>query len=537
MAGLLTEVGEQFSTVFKRFTFGQKLTIILVLLIAAGGIFGIVNWASRPDFVPLFSNLPPEDAGKIVDWLSENKIPYKLEQGGGRILVPREVVYNSRIRLAEEGLPSQRAKGYEIFDETNLGMSEFVQKINFRRALEGELARTIMDLDEVDEARVHIVIPEPALFREKENPATASVVLKLRGSLNSQQVAGVSHLISSAVEGLDTENVTIIDTRGNILSDYRDREPLMALSATQIQLKESVEKSLTEKVETMLSRLLGPTKSIVRVSVDLDFTHSEVTSEQYDPELTAIRSEESIERQDNTVDQNQVNPVDPTQPPLGSTKTTTETNNITNYEVSKTITRTTSQTGGIKRISAAVMVDGVYETVTSPEGETTQEYRPRSPEEMNKITEAVRSAIGYDDRRGDQLSVINIAFQTPPPEMPPSGLMPFIGRNWQQILQNLLLAAAIIGGLFYLRILLQRSSEAARVMMERRMAALPGRPVGALPGAVGEGGEPLALPDIDSELPPEVVEAQQLQQQIIEFVSEKPETAARLLKSWLVTSE
>ncbi|HEB85003.1 MAG TPA: flagellar M-ring protein FliF, partial [Bacteroidetes bacterium] len=365
MAGLLTEVGEQFSTVFKRFTFGQKLTIILVLLIAAGGIFGIVNWASRPDFVPLFSNLPPEDAGKIVDWLSENKIPYKLEQGGGRILVPREVVYNSRIRLAEEGLPSQRAKGYEIFDETNLGMSEFVQKINFRRALEGELARTIMDLDEVDEARVHIVIPEPALFREKENPATASVVLKLRGSLNSQQVAGVSHLISSAVEGLDTENVTIIDTRGNILSDYRDREPLMALSATQIQLKESVEKSLTEKVETMLSRLLGPTKSIVRVSVDLDFTHSEVTSEQYDPELTAIRSEESIERQDNTVDQNQVNPVDPTQPPLGSTKTTTETNNITNYEVSKTITRTTSQTGGIKRISAAVMVDGVYETVTS----------------------------------------------------------------------------------------------------------------------------------------------------------------------------
>ena len=279
-------------TVFQKLTFTQKVTVLGASIATILVIGLLVRWASAPDMVPLFTNLPPDDAGKIAQWLDENSIEYELEHGGSRILVPRANQYHARIQLAQEGMPSKRSTGYEIFDETNLGMSEFVQKLNFRRALEGELSRTVTSLDEVEEARIHIVVPEPALFREKEEEPSASVTLRLRGDINSEQITGISYLVASSVEGLDSDNVTIIDSRGNILSDVQTRDPMLAMSNTQLQLKSQVENDLMQKVETMLSQLLGPEKSIVRVSVELDFTQSSTTSEFYDPERVAIRSEE-----------------------------------------------------------------------------------------------------------------------------------------------------------------------------------------------------------------------------------------------------
>ncbi len=531
---LFGQIGEQFSTVISRFTLNQKITIVAVLLLTIGGIFGVVHWASRPDYVPLFSNLPAIEAGKIENWLQEEDIPYVLDQGGGQIKIPREHLYHARIQLAQEGLPGQRATGYEIFDQTNLGMSEFVQKLNYRRALEGELSRTVEELEEVERARIHIVIPEPALFREKEKPTTASVVLKLRRSLSENQVAGITHLIASAVEGLEITEVTILDSRGDLLSDMRERDPLIALSATQMKIKEEVEQNLTKKVETMLDGLLGQGKSIVRVAIDLDFSRSETTSEIFDPEQTAVRSEETIESSIVDQGQQQVNPIDPTQPPLGSSSQTTEVNNVTNYEVSKTVSHISSQTGGITRMSAAVIIDGVYETVTGEDGGTELVYRDRTQEEMVGIEEAVRGALGYNEIRDDQISVINIAFQVPVFEEPPISFIEYLKDNWYSILQKLLLGGAVIGILYYVRKLLQKSADAARLLWEQRMAEIPGAVPGALPGAIGEGLEPLALPDIEGELPPDVLEQKQLQQQLMEYAKDKPEPAARLLKTWLV---
>jgi flagellar M-ring protein FliF len=535
MASPFGTVGERFANVFANMATGQKITLVVVLVVGLAGIIGIVNWAASPDWVPLFSNLPPEDAAKIVDWLTENNINYRLEQNGSRVLVPRTFQYDARIQLAEEGLPSQRSTGYEIFDKTNLGMSEFVQKVNFRRAMEGELARTIESVDQVSEARVHIVIPEQALFREQQQPTTASVALKLSSPLSDGQIAGISHLLASSVEGLGTQEITIIDLQGNVLTNLTDRDPMMAMSTTQLQLKNNVEEKLTKNVDTMLDRLLGQDKSIVRVAVDLDFTSSDVTSEVYDPDQTAVRSEEIIESNQSTENTDQVNPVDPTQAPLGQSETQTQSNTITNYEVSRTVTNTSTRGGGIKRISASVVVDGVYEQVPDGEGGTTTQYRDRTQEEMQVIQNAVQGALGFDENRGDQVSVLNMAFQAPADIMPEPSFFDWLRDNGMNILRNVLLAGAIIGLLVYVRSLVQRTGQAARETWERRLAALPtGRAAGALPGAVGSDEERLALPDIDSELPPEVVEANQLQEQITDFVNEKPEIAARLLKTWLV---
>ena len=532
MANMFGTIGERFLNVFANMSNSQKLTMVIVILVGLGGIFGVVHWASSPDYVPLFSNLPPEDAGKIVDWLQENNIQYQLEQNGSRILVPKKNQYDARIQLAEEGMPSQRSTGYEIFDKTNLGMSEFVQKLNFRRALEGELSRTIETIDQISEARVHIVIPEPALFREKEKPPTASVALKLSSKLSESQVNGISHLIASSVEGLEPSNITIIDTHGNVLSNTTDDDPLMAMTTTQIQLKQSLEQNLTDKVASMLDRLLGTDKSIVRVAVDMDFTKSDVTSEIYDPDQTAVRSEEIVENTHQQQEQGQTNPADQTQAATGPSNATNESNTITNYEVSKTVTNTSNQGGSLKRISASVVVDGVYEPVAGGGANETQ-YRDRTPQELDAIRNVVSGALGFDDTRGDQLSVVSMAFQEPADIITKPNAWEWLRNNGPTLFRNILLGGAIIGLLFYLRNLLQRTGQAARESWERRLAALPtGR--GALPGAIGGMEERLALPDIDSELPPEVVEANQLQEQIIDFASEKPEVAARLLKSWLV---
>ncbi|HCV42271.1 MAG TPA: flagellar M-ring protein FliF, partial [Bacteroidetes bacterium] len=204
----------------QRLSIGQKIMLVGVTLASIAAIVALITVVNRPSYGMLFSNLRPEDASKIVEKLKERSVPYTLDDGGKTILVPKQQVYDLRLSLAGEGLPQSSVIGYEIFDRTNLGVSDFVQKVNYRRALEGELARTILELEEVEGARVHIVVPEKALFKDDEKAATASVVLKLRSGkpLKRETVQGIAHLVASSVEGLETNNVTIVDSRGSLLS-------------------------------------------------------------------------------------------------------------------------------------------------------------------------------------------------------------------------------------------------------------------------------------------------------------------------------
>ncbi len=375
--------------IWNRLTPNQRLLIGSVggALLLAVVLFLI--WAREPDYTVLYANLDPADAGEIVDQLRAKKIPYRLEEGGRTVLVPSRQVYESRLDLAVSGLPESGASGYEIFDRGSFGLTDFVQKLNYRRALEGEISRTIQSLSEVRSARVHIVIPEESLFAEDQKQATASVVVRLRGALSASQVAGIVRLVGASVEGLSPANVTVVDTYGNILSRAPEEGPLASATSTQLELRASVEKHLRTKVLQMLEGVLGAGKVAAQVNVDLDFEQIERTTETFDSENPAVRSEERIKG---------------TQGEEGSKSESI----VTNYEVSRTQERAVLPVGGIRKLTAAVLIDGTY--VENDSGE--REYMPRSAEEISRLTGIIKTAIGFDDSRGDVLEVHNIAFDT-----------------------------------------------------------------------------------------------------------------------------
>lgn len=395
---------------------------LLVLLVLLGG------WATREPYAVLYGDVDPAAASEIVQELDASKIKYKLQDGGRTLLVPKNVLYDARMRLASAGLPQAAGQGYEILDTNKMGWTDFVQKLQYRRALEGEIGRTIQSLDEIAQARVHLVIPEPSLFEEDEKPTTASVVLKLRNgsSLRETHVQGIVHLVAASVEGLDPGQVTIIDTRGRLLSRPVDGESLLGSTADHMQLVRSIEDGLVQKAQTALERVLGPNKSVVRVSVELDLERAETTREVYDAENPVVRSEQRSES---------------TSGETGNSEQST-----TNYEISKTVQHIVGSAGTVKRLSASVFVDGTYSNNAAGE----REYVPRSPEELQKLSNLIQTALGYDPQRGDQLSVENIAFddtemQRTLEEMEQTHLLEMVHR-----LGGLAVTVLLAGGLLFI---------------------------------------------------------------------------------------
>jgi flagellar M-ring protein FliF len=381
--------------------------VMLLLGAVAGTIVGIVflvGWLHNVTYARLYSNLEEGEAGEVVSYLTDNKIPYKLEDGGRSIEVPSEQVYKTRISLATEGLPRNGTVGYSLFDQNNLGMTDFLQNLNFRRALEGELTRTITQLSEVQAARVHIVIPKDRLFREDKREATASVLLKLRGrmTLSKHQIAGISHLVASSVEGLTPDNITIVDYDGNMLSGGQQSDPLAGLSNSQLEVRQNVEQYLENKAQTMLDGVLGPGKSIVRLTADLNFQQVEKSAETYDPNSPSIRSEERTKTNNASNDKNQ--------PPSESTNQENSETVVTNYELNKTVEHIVNAVGTIDRLSIAVMVDGTYGMPAEGSGAGERVYQPRTQDELDKLAAIVKSAVGFNSQRSDQVEFFNVPF-------------------------------------------------------------------------------------------------------------------------------
>ncbi len=385
----------QFQSLWEKLVRWQKIAIIAGLASALMVLITIILLNTHKEYGVLFSHLSEQDASAILQKLKEEKVPYQLRNEGATILIPKELVYEKRLVFAAEGLPENGVVGYEIFDKNNIGLTDFVQKLNYKRALEGELSRTIQSFDEILNARVHIMIPEPTLFTEKEKPATASVVVNLAPGkhLKADQVEGIANLVAASVEGLDVDRVTVINSHGKVISSQKNRNHLIELTASQLDLQERVESYFEEKLSGILTGLVGPNNFIVRVTAELDFNQVERTSESYDPESSAVRSQESDVQSGS----------DPNNPSKSQ-------NVITNYEISKTVERVVGGVGTIKRLSVAVLVNGNYQTTTSPEGEEVTEYVPRSEEEIQKISTLVKNAIGYDAKRNDQVEVTNLAF-------------------------------------------------------------------------------------------------------------------------------
>ena len=397
--------------------------VVVACLLAFAALIMLAN---RTDYRPLFTNLTSEDAGEIVKKLKEAKTPYQITPDGKGVMVPSDKVHELRLSLASEGLPQGGGVGFEIFDRKNFGMTEFVQKLNYQRALQGELARTISQISGVEQARVHLVIPEKSLFKESEKPPTASIVLRMKGakSLRDTEVQGVVHLVAASIEGMNTDNVTVLDSRGKILSKGASgtADGAAKMTSTMQETQRVYERNLEERLQTLLDRVVGGGKTVARATASFDFKQVGRVEEKFDPETIAVRSEQrSEEKAGGTAAATGVPGV---QTNLGRNAGAagggvvgggSKNDETLNYEVSRSTSRTIEPVGTLSKVSVAILVDGKYEAPAAvKEGQTAKpKYIPRSPDELQKIEALVKGAIGFNAERGDQLSIQNIPFQDP----------------------------------------------------------------------------------------------------------------------------
>ncbi len=407
---------------FLQLPLSRRLAILVALAAAVAGLVVVGLWTQQPDMQLLFANLATDDAGAIVEKLREMKIPYEVGVGGTSVLVPSAQVYELRLQLASQGLPHGSGIGYEIFDRTNIGQSEFVQKLNYRRAQQGELARTIAQMPEVQRARVHLAVPERRLFATQQERPRAAVVLSMKrdNALTKTQVQGIVHLVANSVEGLKAEDVTVVDGHGRLLSEASG-EGVAHLSSTQLEYQRNLEKDVETRITSMLERIVGANKAVVRISSVLDFRQVEHTEEKFDPNGQVVRSEQRNQERATGVNgiaggvpgvASNVPEGESPEPPQTSSQNNQTKNETLNYEISRTVSRIVEPVGTIKKLSVAVLVDGTYEAAPAGEGQPAPKptYTPRTEEEMRKIADIVKKAMGFSQERGDEVQVENVAF-------------------------------------------------------------------------------------------------------------------------------
>ena len=424
--GANSQMLAQLKAAFSNLSLGKKITLAILILGSVAGFIFLMNWSGQSEFQPLFTNLDSEDASAILSKLKEQKIEYRIASNGSTILIPEQYIYEIRMQMASAGLPQGGGIGFEIFDNTKLGMTAFAQNVNFQRALQGELARTINRIAEIESARVHIVMTEKSLFVEEEEPATASVVLKLQPGkyLNPSQVKGIVHLVSSSVARLSAENVTVVDSNGKMLAGAQDTSSFESLSSDQLDYQARVEKNLENRVRTMLVSALGENKAIVRLSCSFDFKKQERTEELYLPDNKVVRSEQVLNE---ITSEPGISPQGvpgirsnmPSDATAAQQNRSLESNSIfekkdrtINYEIGKVISHTNDPVGEMTRISIAVLVDGTYKRIEKKKGIVEWEYVPRTAEEMTKFENIVKRAVNFDSSRGDEVDIVNIPFET-----------------------------------------------------------------------------------------------------------------------------
>lgn len=514
-----------------KFTINQRMIILVALAGSVAGLIALTLWTQQPDMQVLFTNLGSEDAAAIIDKLKETKVPYETTGGGATVLVPSEQVHDLRLQLATQGLPHGGGVGFEIFDRTSIGMSEFVQKLNYRRALQGELARTIAQMPEVERARVHLAIPERRLFASEQEKARGSVILSLRNGqqLSQAQVQGVIHLVSSSVEGLQARDVTIVDGHGRMLS-ATVAEDASGLTNTQLDYQRSIEKDVETRIQTMLERIVGPNKAVVRVSSLVDFRKVETTEERYDPNSQVVRSEQRGQEKANGSNgvgggvpgvQSNVPPGTDQEPTETSSSNSQTKNETVNYEISRTVSKIVEPVGVIKQLSVAVLVDGMYESAKAGEGEAAdapaaaRKYIPRSEEDLKRIEDIVKKAMGFSAERQDQVQVVNVQFGVGPDEPQGMGAEATAEgpKAWLPYLRyavGILLFAVIL--LFVVRPLLAMLGTTTEQMQaDASVSALPGR----------TGMTEASLPNSPDRA------------QIIDMARKNPDTTAVVVKQWL----
>lgn len=446
--------------VLKEWSLARKLSLLAVTIVSGLLFATIIMQSQVADYSLLFANLPSRDASQVVEWLKDRKIPYRLEDAGRNILIPADKVYEARIDLAGSGL-AEGGVGFEIFDKQSFGMTDFAQKVNYRRALQGELMRTITSLGPVEGARIHLALPEKRLFREQQQQATASVIIKLMSgrTLKESQLQGIVHLVAGSVEGLDAENVTVVDSSGKVLSKSRADEISGPMTPGMLEYQLTMERRLETRAQSLLDRALGAGNSLVRVNAEVDFDQRERVEEAIDPNGAVVVSEHvSSEKGSGEVAGGVPGVVSNLQQGGGNFATTTttpssRTEEVTNYEMSKIVSKTVQSVGTLKTLSVSVLVaDKLTPGAEGAEPTTT----PRNAEEMKEIKQMVRSALGISDSRGDLISVVSMPFESgfDPEPMPVPSVIDKVYPFMPLIKYALLGIAALMAYLLFLRPLL-----------------------------------------------------------------------------------
>ncbi|WP_433637258.1 flagellar basal-body MS-ring/collar protein FliF [Kluyvera georgiana] len=417
-----------------------KLLLLIASAAAVSVIVALLLWAKSPDYRVLYSNISDQDGGAIVSQLSQLNIPYRFNERGGAIMVPADKVHEARLQLAQQGLPKGGAVGFELLDQEKFGISQFSEQVNYQRALEGELSRTIESLGPVQTARVHLAVPKPSLFIREQKQPTASVTLNLYPgrTMDAGQVSSISYLIASAVPGLNADGVTVVDQTGRLLT----QNGAQGQQTSQLKYTGEVEADYQHRIQSILAPIVGRQNVKAQVTAQIDFTQHEQTAEQYQPntapEKMSIRSRQSSDSQQGGRNINGGVPgALSNQPPAPATAPITQpianpeggqggndaenpqlvpynsnTGETTNYELDRTLTHIKRSTGSIERLSVAVVINHL----PGKEGEA----EALTPEQMTQITALVKEAVGYSEARGDTVNIVNSPFSTADDEvMPP----------------------------------------------------------------------------------------------------------------------
>lgn len=484
----------------------QALLIAIVLTFIIIGAL-LTHWARRPDMRLLYQQLSPEEASKITEKISEKGIVYELQNGGTTIYVPKEKVYQLRLDMAREGLPTGEQGGYKIFDKEKIGVSPFVQSVNLKRALQEELAKSIQMIDGVVHARVHIVTPEQTLFTSKAGMTTASVILQLKPGyrLSALNIAAITHLVSGGIEGLTFEDVTVIDTQARLLSSRSDQTVASGARTVQ-EYRERVEQNLANKVEEMLTTVLGPGRAAVRVSAVIDMNSVNMVTETYDPKAK-VASKEEIQSGSETEAGTAPTGGGPAIP--GSTKK--DSTEITEYEVGKTVKQEVILPGEIRSLSVAAFVD----LSAADANEAGSSGTSAMIIELSEVEEIIRNALGLKET--DALKVVNIKFH----RLAVESLIDEEPSNWPRyiaIARHASLGIMAICALLVLRIFKGAKKKAASTAGTGQLAAAEGH-AGLLPSGAGKS------------------ESLVLRKQIASALQHNPDQVKQLFANWLVERE
>jgi flagellar M-ring protein FliF len=518
----------------------RQLLLLVGLAGAMAAAMWLVFWSQGQNYAPLYSGLSERESAQVVDALTAAGVPYKIG-GNGQVTVPEAQLRETRMKLAAQGLPQSDALGVELIQkDSGFGTSQFMENARYQLAMETELARTIVKLQGVENARVHLALPRASAFVRDKRKATASVLLQLYAGrrLESGQVQAIVHLVASSVPELEAGDVTVVDQNGTLLSASDGADPL-ALSAKQLEYTRALEKDYMRRIEDLLSPLLGAGRVRAGVTADLDFTIAEQTSEAFDPQQQIVRSEQTAQDQRMAGDvamgvpgalsnqPPQTTPLPPAakqQPPAGPPQPVSTSQRATkNYEIGRTLSSVKQPTGTVKRLSVAVVLDN--KAVTGADGKTTSQ--PLKPEEVERYTQLVKEAIGFDEKRGDRVQVINASFSGPgPAEAVPSEpwyanpLLKQLARQGVAVMLVLLLVLAvlrpIVKGLF-------------APPPSRALAVVDGAPVA--PGELGAdrvtlsaGGNVAALPNYEQHVAA-----------VRSAASQDPKRAAQVVREWVGT--